>query len=66
MTIHSLYIFDRHCACIYFQAWNSTVSETAVGTVDPKTAEDSKLIYGTVFSLKNIINKLSPTPGLYS
>ncbi|KAI9257127.1 Sybindin-like family-domain-containing protein [Phascolomyces articulosus] len=22
MTIHNLYIFDRHCQCIYFQKWN--------------------------------------------
>lgn len=21
MTIHNLYIFDRHCQCIYFQKW---------------------------------------------
>lgn len=22
MTIHNLYIFDRHCQCIYFQKWS--------------------------------------------
>jgi len=22
MTIHSLYIYDRHCACVYYQDWH--------------------------------------------
>ncbi|RPD53535.1 snare-like protein [Lentinus tigrinus ALCF2SS1-7] len=25
MTIYSLYIFDRHCACVYYQDWHRTV-----------------------------------------
>jgi hypothetical protein len=30
MTIHNLYIFDRHCQCIYFQKWthNTSTSKT--------------------------------------
>ncbi|KAG7440039.1 snare-like protein [Guyanagaster necrorhizus] len=24
MTIHSLYIYDRHCACVYYQDWHRT------------------------------------------
>ncbi|TFK44748.1 TRAPP complex subunit bet5 [Crucibulum laeve] len=24
MTIHSLYIYDRHCICIYYQDWHRT------------------------------------------
>jgi len=24
MTIYSLYVFDRHCACIYYQDWHRT------------------------------------------
>lgn len=24
MTIHSLYIYDRHCVCIYYQDWHRT------------------------------------------
>ncbi|KAH8828037.1 Sybindin-like protein [Flagelloscypha sp. PMI_526] len=24
MTIYSLYIFDRHCACVYYQDWHRT------------------------------------------
>jgi len=24
MTIHSLYIYDRHCTCIYYQDWHRT------------------------------------------
>jgi hypothetical protein len=60
--IYSLYIFDRHCSCIYHQAWNRSTNDPQplkAGVVDKLTEEDSKLVYGTVFSLKNIINKLS-------
>ncbi|KAJ7647278.1 TRAPP complex subunit bet5 [Roridomyces roridus] len=24
MTIHSLYIYDRHCTCVYYQDWHRT------------------------------------------
>ncbi|OCH88858.1 snare-like protein [Obba rivulosa] len=24
MTIHSLYIYDRHCVCVYYQDWHRT------------------------------------------
>ena len=30
MTIHNLYIFDRHCQCIYFQKWTHSKSTAAV------------------------------------
>jgi hypothetical protein len=41
MTIHNLYIFDRHCQCIYFQKWthnnksasgNTNLTSSANGT----------------------------------
>ncbi|KAI1784099.1 snare-like protein [Ganoderma leucocontextum] len=121
MTIYSLYIFDRHCACVFYQDWHRTVRpKTAVergmlpavyapvypathpdslygnrgslslssGVViavndddsqaplptqthspiaplpPPQTAslpfdEESKLVYGVVLSLRNMIKKLS-------
>ncbi|PVF94611.1 snare-like protein [Serendipita vermifera] len=124
MTIYSLYIFDRHCTCIYYQDWhrvqrprpavegnlfkgvanivspqpvtgtsqieyssprNTLLSSSgvvvAVGepaanrtppTVPPKGPttpnvpmsklpfdEESKLVYGVIFSLKGMVQKLS-------
>lgn len=127
MTVYSLYIFDRHCACIYYQDWHRaqrprpategnilhgvsravapqsskgpvqpeftsprntlTISTggivVAVGEASPnqtpppvpaKTAaspnpvlpmaklsfdEEAKLVYGVIFSLRNMVHKLS-------
>ncbi|WRT65570.1 uncharacterized protein IL334_002515 [Kwoniella shivajii] len=112
MTIYSLYIFDRHCECVYYQDWHRTqpirappaisnkpgvhrippplqpneagaptresiFSETnrssllSNGTIDgganrtnklPKGLpfdEESKLVYGVILSLRNMVKKLS-------
>jgi hypothetical protein len=32
MTIHNLYIFDRHCQCIYFQKWTHSKTNAATTT----------------------------------
>ncbi|CEP10657.1 hypothetical protein [Parasitella parasitica] len=32
MTIHNLYIFDRHCQCIYFQKWSHNSKSNNAGT----------------------------------
>ncbi|KAI9312082.1 Sybindin-like family-domain-containing protein [Dichotomocladium elegans] len=32
MTIHNLYIFDRHCQCIYYQKWNHKVTSTGTSS----------------------------------
>ncbi|KAI9347127.1 Sybindin-like family-domain-containing protein, partial [Pilaira anomala] len=32
MTIHNLYIFDRHCQCIYFQKWTHSKSSNNATT----------------------------------
>ncbi|GMK59059.1 hypothetical protein CspeluHIS016_0700740 [Cutaneotrichosporon spelunceum] len=98
MTIYSLYIFDRHCDCVYYQDWHRTrpvripaddrpgvhrlaapvapgaresiFSSSGPGTpgaatVAPKRQaglpfdEESKLVYGVVLSLRNMVKKLS-------
>ncbi|KAJ1920598.1 TRAPP complex subunit bet5 [Tieghemiomyces parasiticus] len=119
--IYSLYIFDRHCQCIFYTEWNrirpgagrggadtsntsqstaatASLAETNVpyvwptlshGTatgIDPATglphrvsaaappaapvdsrdaalSDESKLVYGVVISLKNMVSKLSATQG---
>ncbi|KAJ3091240.1 TRAPP subunit bet5 [Quaeritorhiza haematococci] len=108
MTIYNLYIFDRHCACIYHCRWNINTSSAQgqnrrpssastsnvagaasnpggsddredrsilngsgggggaggvgglVGTGDMAFEEEAKLVYGVVYSLRNLVNRLSP------
>jgi len=115
MTIYSLYIFDRHCECVYFQSWHRTTPIRLVKDVLPGIApdtslasathteqlnqagtsipsatriqggknepatkpvpraldapparrglpfdEESKLIFGVIYSLRNMVKKLSP------
>ncbi|KAI0779705.1 snare-like protein [Fomes fomentarius] len=48
MTIYSLYIFDRHCACVYYQDWHRTVR--------PKTAVEGGMlpaVYAPVYPSSN-------------
>lgn len=35
MTIYNLYIFDRHCQCIYFQKWTHNNKTTTSSTTNP-------------------------------
>ncbi|KAJ3320617.1 Trafficking protein particle complex subunit 1 [Boothiomyces sp. JEL0866] len=63
MTIHSLHIFDRHCNIVFYCKWNA--KDVPGGSLygdlnDKQLQEDAKLVYGVVFSLRNIISKLSP------
>ncbi|KAH7329201.1 Longin-like domain-containing protein [Stachybotrys elegans] len=54
MTVYSFYIFDRHTECIYSKSWlPSTQPDTT-----SRSSDDAKLIFGTVFSLRNIVRKL--------
>ncbi|KAI8821933.1 Sybindin-like protein [Chytriomyces cf. hyalinus JEL632] len=75
MTVHSIHIFNKKCECIYFTEWNNakadaskkdkllleqqqstTTAEEKDADGDPETA---KLVYGVVFSLRNMASKLS-------
>ncbi|KAI8818120.1 Sybindin-like protein [Fimicolochytrium jonesii] len=86
MTIYNLYIFDRHCRCVFFAPWTKTPvsqnppssqsqpsvtpSETkpqsmkdTLGATGMSLEEEAKLVYGVVFSLKNLVNRLSAKAG---
>ncbi|CAK7896704.1 trafficking protein particle complex subunit Bet5p [[Candida] anglica] len=53
--IHSFYLFDRHCNCIYTREWNHRDD----GSVNKSNDSDAaKLLFGLVYSLKNISTKL--------
>lgn len=67
MVVYSFYIFDRHTECIYSKKWFPTRPLSASSADLPlpsrkRTAlsaqDDAKLIFGTVFSLRNITRKL--------
>ncbi|KAK9899015.1 snare-like protein [Cystobasidium minutum MCA 4210] len=43
MTIYSLYIFDRHCECIYYQGWHRTTPTRPGKDVLPNVAPDTRI-----------------------
>jgi len=72
MVVYSFHIFDRHAECIYSRRWHplpvAKVDRPRSGDVsvtssdNPKKAlskeDDAKLIFGVVFSLRNIARRL--------
>ncbi|KAI8577736.1 hypothetical protein K450DRAFT_177383 [Umbelopsis ramanniana AG] len=42
MTIHNLYIFDRHCECIYFQKWSHQRPSSMASVNATSTTTSSK------------------------
>ncbi|KAG6014050.1 hypothetical protein E4U41_004931, partial [Claviceps citrina] len=72
MVVYSFYIFDRHTECIYAKSWlpssrpppsraaDSVATAAANTNTKTKThqTDDTKLIFGTVFSLRNMARKL--------
>lgn len=59
MTIYALYIFDRHCNCIYSREYSQKPNDP--GSVNKSNESDmAKLLFGMVYSLKNLSLKLGP------
>ncbi|CCC67178.1 hypothetical protein NCAS_0A06200 [Naumovozyma castellii] len=59
MGIYSFWIFDKHCNCIFDREWTLTSSSSS-GTINSKQNEETaKLLYGMVYSLRSITQKLS-------
>lgn len=59
MAIYTFYIFDRHTECIYFKSWLSASQSAPSGAKSSgRSGDDAKLIFGTVFSLRNMVRKL--------
>lgn len=61
MTIFSFYIFDRHCNCIYHREY--VHERKGDGKINQDNDSDSsKLLFGIIFSLKNVSSRLGDTP----
>lgn len=58
--IHSFYIFDRHCECIYSRDY-------VEGTINRDNDSDGcKLLFGILYSLKNISSKLGDSESMFN
>ena len=55
--IYNLYIFSRTGTCIFYTEWYRPYS-----SLRDLPDEDRKLMFGLLFSLKQLMNKASPTP----
>ncbi len=55
MTINSLYIFSKRGTCLYYAEWARPVN-----TLKDTPEEDRKLMFGFLFSLTLLMNKMSP------
>ncbi|KAJ1497737.1 TRAPP subunit bet5 [Coelomomyces lativittatus] len=66
--IYHLYVFNRHCQCIYFhQFHNSPDSKFGFSlnslngrltSMPDELDEHCKLVYGVIYSVRNFVNKL--------
>lgn len=57
MGIFNLYIFSKQGSCLYYAEWYRPVS-----TLKDTPEEDRKLMFGLLFSLKQLMNKMNPSP----
>ncbi|KAK4190413.1 Longin-like domain-containing protein [Podospora australis] len=55
MVVYSFYIFDRHTECIYQKSW---LPPPSIQTTTTSSSDNAKLVFGTVFSLRNMVRKL--------
>ncbi|KAJ5414553.1 hypothetical protein N7509_001180 [Penicillium cosmopolitanum] len=73
MPVYSFYIFDRHAECIYKRRWlprptsivgkssratDAQAGPSGLGQTVNASDDDAKLVFGTVFSLRNMVRKL--------
>ncbi|KAL6868040.1 snare-like protein [Trichoderma novae-zelandiae] len=58
MVVYSFYIFDRHTECVYAKSWLAGPTPGSAAPILSTGSDDAKLIFGTVFSLRNMVRKL--------
>uniref|UniRef100_A0A7S2AMS8 Trafficking protein particle complex subunit n=1 Tax=Octactis speculum TaxID=3111310 RepID=A0A7S2AMS8_9STRA len=57
--IYNFYIFDRRGTCLYYREWNRPYSSFS----DYDAAEERKLVFGMLFSIKELVSRMSSRPG---
>lgn len=63
--IYSFWIFDKHCNCIFEREWTlgsntNNPNVLSSGTINSKQNDEiGKLLYGMIFSLNSVTQKLS-------
>jgi hypothetical protein len=55
MKLYNFYIFNRSGDCLYYKEWSRPQN-----TLHDDPAEEKKLVFGMLFSLKDFTHKLSP------
>lgn len=60
MAVYTFYIFDRHTECVYVKSWTPPTQAAGASPAPAISAgsDDAKLVFGTVFSLRNMARKL--------
>jgi hypothetical protein len=56
MTLFTMYIFSKRGSCLYYHEWSRPVQ----GGIKDTPEEDRKLMFGLLFSLKMLANKMNP------
>ncbi|MCJ1378735.1 TRAPP subunit bet5 [Xylographa soralifera] len=71
MVVFSFYIFDRHAECVYKKKWlppSLKAPDLLNGAPQPRALsaeDDAKLVFGTIFSLRNMVRKLGGVEDKY-
>ncbi|WPH00784.1 Hypothetical protein R9X50_00361400 [Acrodontium crateriforme] len=76
MSVYAFYIFDRHTECIYSKHWTNqqptngaipaaALTSAAATRKANQAADNAKLIFGTVFSLRRMVRQLGGQDDLF-
>uniref|UniRef100_A0A7S4B046 Trafficking protein particle complex subunit n=2 Tax=Chrysotila carterae TaxID=13221 RepID=A0A7S4B046_CHRCT len=57
VEIYTMHIFNRKGTCLYYQEWNRPLP------VRGDLLQEHKLMFGFLFSLKQLVSKMSPKKG---
>lgn len=55
--IYCLYIYSKGGSCLYYREWLRPRN-----TLADNPDEERKLVFGLLFSLKQLMNKMAPAP----